>query len=206
MVNKNKTFNMALSAIFIALLLLESFVPNIGYITIIPGLPAITTIPLTIAVYACLSGAKAGAGLGLLWGLTSLLRAYVAPNGLVTILLFQNPVIAILPRMLAGFFAGLIGKRFDNKFKAESARVTGYTLSGLVASITNTLVVIILSWLFYANNSHALLKALGQTNNTNPLLLILLVSLGANGIAEALFSGIVTPLIVTPLKHRLKRR
>ena len=48
---RQKTLNLTVSAVFVAILLLEAFIPNVGYITILPGLPAITTIPLTVAVF-----------------------------------------------------------------------------------------------------------------------------------------------------------
>ncbi|MFR0585510.1 ECF transporter S component [Lactobacillus porci] len=203
---RKQTLNVTITAVFTAILLLEAFIPNIGNITIFPGLPTITIIPLTVAVYACLMGPKAGAGFGLAWGLTSLIRAYAAPNSLVTILLFQNPVICLLPRVLAGYLAGLTVSSFKKWAKTDKGLIAGYTLSGLIASIANTLLVILLSAAFYWNDPGKLLSALGQSGSGKSLLIILLAALGANGTVEALFSGIVTPLVVTPLTHRLKRR
>lgn len=104
-------------------------------------------------------GPKAGAGFGLLWGLTSLIRAYAAPNSLVTILLFQNPVICLLPRVLAGYLAGLIILPFKKQAKTDKGLIAGYTLSGLTASIANTLLVILLSAVFYWNDPGKLLGA-----------------------------------------------
>lgn len=203
---RKQTLNVTITAVFTAILLLEAFIPNIGNITIFPGLPTITIIPLTVAVYACLMGPKAGAGFGLAWGLTSLIRAYAAPNSLVTILLFQNPVICLLPRVLAGYLAGLTVLSFKKWAKTDKGLIAGYTLSGLIASIANTLLVILLSAAFYWNDPGKLLSALGQSGSGKSLLIVLLAALGANGTVEALFSGIVTPLVVTPLAHRLKRR
>ena len=199
---RQKTLNLTVSAVFVAILLLEAFIPNVGYITILPGLPAITTIPLTVAVFASLSGPKAGAAFGLVWGLTSLLRAYAAPNGLVTILLFQNPLIALLPRVAAGWAAGLAGQLAD---KWESRKPLAYALSGLLASAVNTLMVILLSDLVYFSHPQKLALALGAKSGQS-LLVILFTALAVNGILEAVFSGLITPLITAPLKKRLKRR
>ena len=203
---RKQTLNVTITAVFTAILLLEAFIPNIGNITIFPGLPTITIIPLTVSVYACLMGPKAGAGFGLAWGLTSLIRAYAAPNSLVTILLFQNPVICLLPRVLAGYLAGLIILPFKKQTKTDKGLIAGYTLSGLTASIANTLLVILLSAVFYWNDPGKLLGALGQSGSSKSLLIILLTALGASGTVEALFSGIVTPIVAAPLSHRLKRR
>lgn len=199
---RQKTLNLTVSAVFVAILLLEAFIPNVGYITILPGLPAITTIPLTVAVFASLRGPKAGAAFGLVWGLTSLLRAYAAPNGLVTILLFQNPLIALLPRVAAGWAAGLAGQ-LANKW--ESRKPLAYALSGLLASAVNTLMVILLSDLVYFSHPQKLALALGAKSGQS-LLVILFTALAVNGILEAVFSGLITPLITAPLKKRLKRR
>lgn len=201
---RQKTLNLTVSAVFVAILLLEAFIPNVGYITILPGLPAITTIPLTVAVFASLSGPKAGAAFGLVWGLTSLLRAYAAPNGLVTILLFQNPLIALLPRVAAGWAAGLAGQLTD-KWDKESRKPLAYALSGLLASAVNTLMVILLSDLVYFNHPQKLALALGAKGGQS-LLAILFTALAVNGILEAVFSSFITPIITVPLKKRLSRR
>ena len=73
---REQTRNMAITALFIALFLLQTFVPNIGYIRILPGLPAITTAPLTVAIYALLMGPVAGAVFGLFWGILRLILAF----------------------------------------------------------------------------------------------------------------------------------
>ena len=67
---REETKRLAITAVFAALLIVQTFVPNVGYIRIIPALPAVTTIPMTIAVYGTLMGQKAGLGFGLFWGIT----------------------------------------------------------------------------------------------------------------------------------------
>lgn len=79
-----------------------------------------------------------------------------------------------------------------------------YCLSGITASVTNTLFVILLSALWYGNNSHQLLVALGK--NSGNLLAVLFVALGANCLLESAFSGIVTPVIASAVNKRLARR
>ena len=102
--------NMTITAIFIALLIVQTFVPNIGYVRILPALPAITTIPLTIAIYGTIMGPKWGSMFGLVWGLTRLIVAYTQPGDMVSLLLFQNPIISLVPNILAGYFPGAITK------------------------------------------------------------------------------------------------
>ncbi|MBL1071529.1 ECF transporter S component [Lactobacillus kitasatonis] len=199
---REETKRMAITAVFAALLIIQTFVPNIGYIRIVPALPAITTIPLTIAVYGTLMGPKAGFIFGLFWGITRLIVAYTQPGDMVSLMLFQNPVISLVPSILAGYFPGIIGRYFDqNKYDK-----VGYIVSGAATSLTNTVMVIVLTSLFFMHDPASLVQHLGNYNSSSPLILILTSALGLNGLFEAAFTAIVTPLIVTPLKIVMKRR
>lgn len=194
---------MTITAVFIALLLVQTFVPNIGYVRILPTLPAITTIPLTIAVYASLMGPKLGAVLGLVWGLTRLIVAYTQPGDMVSLLLFQNPLVSLVPSIFAGWFAGLISKYFIQK--DNKVRRLGYTFSGAVTSLTNTIMVITIASLCFMNNPASLTTYLGHFSQGTPLFLILMMTLGINGLVEAIFTAVMVPLIVTPLNYVIKR-
>ena len=199
MKTRKEITNLTITAVFIALLFIQTFVPNVGYVRILPSLPAITTIPLTIAVYGTLMGPKWGLGFGLVWGLTRLVVAYTQPGDMVSLLLFQNPVISLVPSILAGFFPGLISQKFKNR-DAHIQKI-GYMLSGAVASLTNT----ILTDLMFMSNSSTLTSYLGHFSQSTPLLAILVTALGFNGLVEAIFNAILVPIIVTPLNLVLKR-
>lgn len=195
---------MTIGAVFIAILIIQSFIPYLGYIRILPGLPSITIIPLTVALAGVLLGTGFGTWIGLVWGILSLILAYTQPGDLVSLMLFQNPIIAIVPRAGAGFAGGMIAQAAKNKSKGQSAII--YALAGLATSAINTLLVIGLTSLFFMHNSDALLHGLGQTNNQAPLITILLVALGTNGIVEAIFTGFITPFIALPIKRFLVKR
>lgn len=202
--NQSKTQKLTITAIFVAIILLQSFVPFLGYITIFPALPAITTLPLTIAIFALLMGPGYGTTLGLLWGLISLYRAYTQPGSIVSLMLFQNPLIALIPRIAAGFIPGYIGKFIKNAKVSSKKAIFGYTLGGLSASLTNTILVILLTSIIF-KNSDKLIHYLGGVQGS-ALIVVLMVALAANGIVEAIFTGIFTPIIVTPLKRVLNKR
>ncbi|WP_054746352.1 ECF transporter S component [Amylolactobacillus amylophilus] len=112
--NQN-TFNLTLIAIFTAIIFLQAFVPNLGYIVIVPTLPAITTIVLTVSIGGSLLGPCQGAILGLIWGLISLYMAYTRATDPITLLLFQNPVIAVVPRALVGVLSGLVAQALKKR-------------------------------------------------------------------------------------------
>ncbi|MBU3828081.1 MAG: ECF transporter S component [Candidatus Lactobacillus pullistercoris] len=195
---RKETARLTITAVFVALLLLQTFVPNIGYIRIVPALPAITTIPLTIAIYSSLMGSKAGLGFGLFWGITRLFVAYTQPGDIVSLLIFQNPVISLVPSIIAGWLPGLIVKVIKRKD-------IGFIFAGLVASLTNTFLVILLTSLFFMNNATVLTSHLGNNTGSNTLFIILVAALGLNGILEAIFTGIVTPIVAIPLRKAFVR-
>lgn len=200
---RENTRVLTITAIFVALLIVQTFVPNVGYVRIIPALPAITTIPMTIAIYGTLMGPKAGFLFGLFWGITRLIVAYTQPGDMVSLLLFQNPAISLVPSILAGWFPGLIAKHMNQK--SSGMQKAGYALSGVVTSLTNTVMVILLASLFFMNNPASLTSYMGHFSAGTPLIVILLTALGVNGITEAIFTGIVVPIIVTPLNYVMKR-
>ena len=195
---RKETARLTITAVFVALLLLQTFVPNIGYIRIVPALPAITTIPLTIAIYSSLMGSKAGLGFGLFWGITRLFVAYTQPGDIVSLLIFQNPVISLVPSIIAGWLPGLIVKVIKRKD-------IGFIFAGLVASLANTFLVILLTSLFFMNNATVLTSHLGNNTGSNTLFIILVAALGLNGILEAIFTGIVTPIVAIPLRKAFVR-
>ena len=116
-------------------------------------------------------------------------------------MLFQNPVISIGPSVLAGFFPGLITKAMG---KTNYAKL-GYIFSGAVTSLTNTIMVILLTSIFFMHDPASLVHYLGNYSSSAPLILILITALGANGVIEAIFTALVVPVIITPLNLVLKR-
>jgi len=201
--HRQQTRNLAITALFVAIFLMQTFIPNIGYIRILPALPAITTIPLTVAVYAILMGPKAGTLFGLFGGLIRLFQAYTQPGDMVSLLLFQNAFISIIPSVLAGLFPGVIAETLKNRsFKFQTF---AYGLAGAVTSLTNTVFVILLTTLIFMNRSSTLISHLGNFNTGTPLIIILLIALGFNGLIEAIFTAILTPIIVTPLQKIMRK-
>lgn len=200
---KESTTNLAITAVFIAILILQTFVPNIGYIRILPALPAITTIPLTVAIYSSLLGPRYGTIFGVAWGLTRLVVAYTQPGDMVSLLLFRNPVTSLVPSVLAGLVPGLIESHFKNKSKRSQKFV--YVINGAATSLVNTAMVIILASLFFMKAPATLTSYLGNFSAKIPLFFILIVSLGLNGLIEAVFTAAVTPIIVVPLFYIIRR-
>lgn len=200
--SREQAQRIAIIGIFTAILILQAVVPFLGYIPLLPGMPVITLMGMTVMVGAIILGPKSGAVLGLIWGVISLIRAYTSP-GTVTFLLFANPVIALVPRLLVGWLAGWLPISLQ-KIKVPQAVSLG--LTGFIGAAVNTLSVVLLTGIFYLNNSATLLNKIGLQGNSQNLFKVLLVALGVNGLAEAISAIVIVPLLAIPLKHVWQRR
>ncbi|GMA69305.1 hypothetical protein GCM10025879_05510 [Leuconostoc litchii] len=60
--------------------------------------------------------------------------------------MFQNPLTAIIPRVLVGLIVGYV---FNRIFRNQSTaiRLTGLGISGILAALINTIGVVLLTWL-----------------------------------------------------------
>ena len=97
-------FYVSFYALFLALFVIFSYVPYIGYITV--GPISFTTMHILVLVGALLFGKWTGAVFGLFMGVLSLLVSLQYPGTINY--LFLNPFVSILPRVLFGFIAGLV--------------------------------------------------------------------------------------------------
>ncbi|KRO16027.1 ECF transporter S component [Lacticaseibacillus saniviri] len=195
----NRTYTLSITGVLGALIILQSYLPMIGYITVVPGLPAISTIHVTVIVAASLLGPKMGMGLGTLWGVVSMIKAYTEAGDPLSLLLFQNPIIAILPRLAVGLVAGVIAYSLWPKVTGVK-RTIKLSVAGILGALTNTVLVIALTWLLRGS---AAVNLIPQANLAT-LGIVLFGMFFANAVAEMILAGIVTPLIVQPLL-RFKR-
>ncbi|MBQ7243551.1 MAG: ECF transporter S component [Bacilli bacterium] len=110
--------SMTLDALFIAIILLMTFVPSMGYIPVTPFV-SLTLLHLPVLLGAALGGWKKGLMLGFIFGLSSYMQA-LSSAGFNA--LFAYPWVAIPPRAIFGLIAGLvfslIGKVSKNGVKA----------------------------------------------------------------------------------------
>lgn len=197
MTHKNSSaYTISIMAILTAFLIIQSFIPMVGYINIIPGLPAVTTIHLTVIVGAVILGTRQGAILGLIWGLISLFRAYTSPGDPLSLLIFQNPIIAILPRLMAGMMAGFT---FQHLYQTKIRKTGAMALAGIFGALINTILVIGLTRVLYGHQA----AGMYHTDPTH-LIIVMLGVVALNAVMEATLAAVVTPLVATPLM-RFKR-
>lgn len=183
-------------AIFIAIILVQDFVPFFGNIPL--GPLSITTLHVTVILAAILLGPVDGAIIGGVWGLLTWVRAFVAPTSALAPLVFVNPLVSVVPRILIGFFAGWSFRLV--KRSAHSDKIAA-VVAAAVGAVTNTGLVLGMIFVFY--RTPAVAKTYGV--DVNHLLAALEVIMATNGLAELLLAVIVVPLISVPVLEVRRR-
>jgi uncharacterized membrane protein len=188
--SRSKAYRISIIGLLTALIIVQSFVPMVGYISL--GTVSITTIHLTVIIGAIMLGTSGGVELGLIWGITSLIVAFTTPADPLSLLLFRNPIIAIVPRVMTGLVAGLIFNQIRPSVRTGAIGSVKMVFSGIAGALTNTLLVIAFTWLFYASKAATIV---GNGASSANLGWVMIAMLGVNAIAEAIAAGIVTPLL-----------
>ncbi|MDD9149569.1 MULTISPECIES: ECF transporter S component [unclassified Sporolactobacillus] len=185
----NRTYRIVLMGIFTAIIILQNFVPFLGYIPV--GPLSLTVIHITVIITAIVLGPVDGAIIGGIWGMTTFIRAFTFPSSPIAPIVFTNPLISIVPRILIGLFAGYAYrllrriKRFD---------LAAMSLSAILGSLTNTVLVLGLIYLFYR-----VPYANYYQMDVSKLLPALLFIVCTNGLAEAFAAAVISPLVAKPL-------
>ncbi|MFD1429506.1 ECF transporter S component [Lacticaseibacillus mingshuiensis] len=187
----SSAYTISIIGVLGALLIMQAYIPMVGYIRIIPGLPAISTMHLTVIMAGVILGVRGGAGLGLMWGVISLVKAYTDATDPLTLLLFQNPVIAIIPRVMVGIVAGAIFNHIAPSVLHGVGATVKMIAAGVAGALTNTALVILFTWLFFAHNATQVLAGANAAN----LWWLLMVAFATNAALETLMAGVVTPVI-----------
>ncbi|MDF2871097.1 MAG: hypothetical protein K0R05_2672 [Anaerocolumna sp.] len=206
----NSRFNtkkMVLAALFGAIIILLNFTP-FGYIQL-PVIKA-TIIHVPVIIGAILLGPRIGAGLGVVFGLTSLYNNSFAP----TILSFAfSPfiplpgtekgswlalIVTFLPRILVGILPYYVYKLLNRLFKTRGKLLT-LGVSGLVGSMTNTLLVMSLIY-FLFRDAYGEAFSLSLDAVYKAIISIIFV----NGLPEAALAAILTAGICRTLQKVIK--
>ena len=185
---KNKTYRIAILGILSAFIIVQTFVPFLGNIPIPPLNP--TIIHITVIVAAFVLSTKDGMLVVLVWGLARMVKAYTLPASPLDLLLWTNPVIAVVPRVMVGLVAGLVFHAFLKRKQEKVGMVT----AAVLGSLTNTVLVLGFIALFYGNEYATALNV-----DPSNLLKVLAGIVATNGIGEAVAAGLIAPFIATAL-------
>ena len=135
-------------AVLVAIIFLLAFTP-LGYLVI--GPIAATTIQMPVIM-----GPTAGAILGGFFGLSALLKVITMPGAdlFATTIMTYSPflyiVIAMIPRILMGWLAGLLAVGLK-KMSFDKSGMVGYAITGFVGSMLNTIFYLGALWLLASN-------------------------------------------------------
>lgn len=183
-------------SIFIAIIILQDFVPFLGNIPL--GPLSITTMHVTVIVAAVVLGPVDGAIIGSTWGLLTWVRAFVAPSSPIAPLVMVNPLVSVVPRILIGVVAGYLYRWISRWTQRKKLAMT---IAGIAGSLTNTVLVLGFIYLFY--RTPAVAQAYGV--NVDHLLPALEAIMATNGTAELIFAAIAVPLIAYPVSEVHRR-
>lgn len=203
-----KTQYMSFMAMFLAIEVILVITP-IGYLRIGPIDATIMHIPVIIAGIAL--GKKAGAQMGFVFGLTSMLNATFRP-GLTSFCFtpfisigtmqgnWMSLIIAFVPRILLGYLAGLVYEQLKKRNANDHVSMIAGALTG---AVTNTVLVLGGIYLFFGQ---PYAEAVGVAYNT--LIAVLLGVVTTNGIAEAVLAAIVTVVVcraIRPITRKFEK-
>jgi uncharacterized membrane protein len=134
---------------------------------------------------------------GGIWGFITFIRAFIAPTSLIAPIVFTNPLVSVLPRILIGVVAAYV---YHKSLKGKLNETVSMSVAGVLGSLTNTFLVLGFIYLFYREPYANFLQI-----NMEQLLPALLTIVATNGVTEAILSGVLTPIISKPLLKLRKK-
>ena len=182
-----KLVRMILASIFMAILIVMTLIPNTGYIS--TGIVEITTLHIIVILGACILGPAYGALLGGFWGVTCMIRAFTNPLWI----LFTNPLISVVPRILVGWFAALV---FRGLSKTKCPETVSLIIAAVTVTLTNT-VFVIGSMALFGKTMDFYMNAYKMVSS------ILSTIIGVNGVIELAAAVVLVPAVYKASKKEM---
>lgn len=183
---------MAIISVLSAVSIVLSMIPFVGYIPLGPVKATIMHVPVIIG--AVVEGPLVGAAVGLIFGLTSLFKAFTEPT--ITSFCFMNPIVSVLPRILIGVVAYYV---YTAAYKLSKRIYLSGFIAGVIGSLTNTIGVMGLIYLIYAEKY---MQALGVSGSAGKYILAICAT---NGVPEAIVAGILVAAVAVAMLKRRKK-
>lgn len=200
--NRKKILFLTQFSLLLAIEAIFCFVPILGSIPVGPMVATLSMLPVILT--AILLGTGAGAAMGAAAGLFSLIVWTFMPTNPVVAFVFTpfdnggnfwSLVICFLPRILVGVVSGATFRLFLPRLNAFA-----YILSGILGSLTNTILVLFGIYFFFGPvYAHALGKSYGL------LLGLIGLTILTNGLPEAVLSAVVAPAVGIPVRKFIKK-
>lgn len=203
--SNKKTYEMVLTALFTAIIIMMAFVPYLGYINLVVIKATLIHVPVIIG--SIMLGPKKGGLLGFVFGCTSLVNNTFNPSLLSFAFSpfysvgeiggnFYSIIICFVPRILVGVvpYFVYVGIRKLLREKKGSDWLA-LPAAGIVGAFTNTLLVMNLIYICFSEQ-FATAKQIALDAVYGAILGII----AANGIPEAIVAAVLTPAVCKALK------
>ena len=196
---------LALTGFFIALQIVMT-ATQIGYIPI--GPINVTTMHIPVILAGIFLGSRYGAIVGFVFGLTSMLRATFMPG--VTSFIFSpfitvggisgnfaSLIICFVPRILLGWISAKLFRLLRHRGVHD---LLACSIAAAVSTITHTLLVMGMIWLFFA-------PSYAQALNIAPegIGAVILGVITTNGLFETIAAAIIVPALDKALWPTIRR-
>lgn len=181
--SRERNFNIAILGLLTAIMIIMMLTP---FGTLSFGIISITIAHIPILLATLMLGLKEGLIMALIFGLMSMSKAIMAPEGILDPL-FQNPLISIVPRMMIP-----ITTYYTSKLLSKTNKYVATTLSVIVGNLTNTFFVYFSMYLFVKDQFEALMGKSAMTA------ILGLVS------TSTLIKTVIVVLITVPIVLRVK--
>lgn len=193
MKKNDNVFQLTLISMIVALLIMQTFIPIFGYIPL--GPIDVTIVHITVILSAVLFGRKTGTIIGTIWGLLSMLRAFMQPTPFNIV--FLNPLISVLPRLLVGFVSATVFMIL----KERLSKRLSYVLTAGIGTLTNT-VLVLTSIYFFASEVYSNALGIPKTALLGALATVVIT----NGLIEVVASIVILPLLALSLEKVIQSR
>lgn len=186
--NKFNTKRLVMLALLAAILFLMAFTP-LGYLRVGPLSITFNTIPVAIGAIAL--GPVCGAILGAVFGLTSIMGGSSLVMTLMGINLPFAVIMCMLPRILEGLIAGLIGRGLA---KTKLAKPVAYGITGFSTAFLNTLLFMSALVLLFGQTEFVQEKWTALAPGANAIVFVC-AFVGVNAVVEMLSTTIIASAV-----------
>lgn len=194
--NNKKTLSMVLTGLFMAIIAVMTFIPNVGYINLIVIKATLLHVPVIVG--AIVLGPKKGAVLGATFGITSLIKNTLEPSLLSFAFspFYQlgdiggngwSVVIALVPRILVGVIPYYVFIGLEKLLKnVKARRAIALPVACASGALINTLLVMHLIFFCFREEFAA-----ARNVAVDAAYSLILGIIAANGIPEMIVAVVI---------------
>lgn len=195
--SSKKTFEMVLTALFTAIIIIMAFVPYLGYINLVVIKATLIHVPVIIG--SIVLGPKKGGFLGFVFGCTSLINNTFNPSLLSFAFSpfysvgeiggnFFSVIICFVPRILVGVVPYFVYVGIKKLCKKKAAG--DWIALPIAGAFTNTLLVMNLIYICFSSEF-----ASAKNIALDAVYGVILTIIATNGVPEAIVAAVLTTAI-----------